>query len=237
MKIIISENQLKSLLEQAPDNVMDRRGNALLYSTGIRNKKDYESVNRVINTSSSLMKVDPHTAAMIFGIASAFIPVVGPFIAAGIGLADAALYYKEGDTKSAGMSALFSIIPGVGPIVSKIPGIKQLGVKGMSLLAGKLAKGVKITDPLEVSVVNAIGQNKEFIQGAVNNHVKALSQQAAAKTTSSTIKSSLLGIAKTGLTYGSVGVGYEYGYDGVMRKIEQNNIDKLNQKLGINKKQ
>ena len=86
------------------------------------------------------------------------------------------------------------------------------------LLAGKLAKGVKITDPLEVSVVNAIGKNKEFVQGAVNNHVKALSQQAAAKTTSSSVKSSLLGIAKTGLTYGSVGVGYEYGYDAIMKK-------------------
>ncbi len=217
MKIIISENQLKSLLEQS-DYAMDRRGNALLNATGIRSDKDYETVNKTINTASSLMKVDPHTAAMIFGIASAFIPVVGPFIAAGIGLADAALYYKEGDTKSAGMSALFSIIPGVGPIVSKIPGIKQLGVKGMSLLASKISKGVKITDPLEISVVNAIGKNKEFVQGAVNNHVKALSQQAAAKTTSSTIKSSLLGIAKTGLTYGSVGVGYEYGYDAIIKK-------------------
>jgi hypothetical protein len=217
MKIIISENQLKSLLEQS-DYAMDRRGNALLNATGIRSDKDYETVNKTINTASSLMKVDPHTAAMIFGIASAFIPVVGPFIAAGIGLADAALYYKEGDTKSAGMSALFSIIPGVGPIVSKIPGIKQLGVKGMSLLASKISKGVKITDPLEISVVNAIGKNKEFVQGAVNNHVKALSQQAAAKTTSSSVKSSLLGIAKTGLTYGSVGVGYEYGYDAIMKK-------------------
>ncbi len=217
MKIIISENQLKSLLEQS-DYAMDRRGNALLNATGIRSDKDYETVNKTINTASSLMKVDPHTAAMIFGIASAFIPVVGPFIAAGIGLADAALYYKEGDTKSAGMSALFSIIPGVGPIVSKIPGIKQLGVKGMSLLASKISKGVKITDPLEISVVNAIGKNKEFVQGAVNNHVKALSQQAAAKTTSSSIKSSLLGIAKTGLTYGSVGVGYEYGYDAIIKK-------------------
>ncbi len=236
MKIIISENQLKSLLEQS-DYAMDRRGNALLNATGIRSDKDYETVNKTINTASSLMKVDPHTAAMIFGIASAFIPVVGPFIAAGIGLADAALYYKEGDTKSAGMSALFSIIPGVGPIVSKIPGIKQLGVKGMSLLASKISKGVKITDPLEISVVNAIGKNKEFVQGAVNNHVKALSQQAAAKTTSSSVKSSLLGIAKTGLTYGSASLAYDVGYDGVMRKIEQNNIDKLNQKLGINNKQ
>lgn len=236
MKIIISENQLKSLLEQS-DYAMDRRGNALLYSTGIRSKEDYESVNKIINTSSPSINVDPHTAAMILGIGAAFIPVVGPFIAAGIGLADAALYYKEGDTKSAGMSALFSIIPGVGPVVSKIPGIAKLGVKGMSALASKISKGVKITDPLEVSVVNAIGQNKDFVKSAVNNHVKALSQQAAAKTTSSSVKSSLLGLAKTGLTYGSASLAYDVGYDGVMRKIEQNNIDKLNQKLGINNKQ
>lgn len=230
MKIIISENQLKSLLEQS-DYAMDRRGNALLNATGIRSDKDYETVNKSINAASNSMKVEPHTAIMILGIGAAFIPVVGPFLAAGIGLADAALYYKEGDTKSAGMSALFSIIPVVGPIANKIPGIKQLGAKGMSALASKISKGVKITDPVEISVVNAIGKDKEFVQGAVNNYVKSLSQQAAAKTTNSSVKSSLLGIAKTGLVYGSAGVAYDYGYDGVMKKIEQDNINTLKQKL------
>ncbi len=241
MKIIISENQLRTLLEQpesrfGPEQYMSSSERAAFHS-GDANKAGAALVSGSKKQMDFIHSIDPHTAMMIVGIGSAFIPVVGPFIAAGIGLADAALYYKEGDTKSAGMSALFSIIPGVGPIVSKIPGIAKLGVKGMSALATKLAKGTKITDPLEISVVNAIGKNKEFVQGAVNNHVKALSQQAAAKTTSSSIKSSLLGIAKTGLTYGSVGVAYDVGYDGVMRKIEQNNIDKLNQKLGINNKQ
>ena len=241
MKIIISENQLRTLLEQpesrfGPEQYMSSSERAAFHS-GDANKAGAALVSGSKKQMDFIHSIDPHTTMMIVGIGSAFIPVVGPFIAAGIGLADAALYYKEGDTKSAGMSALFSIIPGVGPVVSKIPGIKQLGVKGMSALASKISKGVKITDPLEVSVVNAIGQNKDFVKSAVNGHVKALSQQAAAKATSSSVKSSLLGLAKTGLTYGSAALAYDYGYDGVMRKIEQNNIDKLNQKLGINKKQ
>jgi hypothetical protein len=241
MKIIISENQLKKLLEQpesrfGPEQYMSPSERAAFHS-GDANKAGAALMSGSKKQMDLIHSIDPHTAMMVIGIGSAFIPVVGPFIAAGIGLADAAIYYKEGDTKSAGMSALFSIIPGVGPIVSKIPGVKQLGVKGMSALASKLSKGIKITDPLEIGVVNAIGKNKELVQGAVNGHVKALSQQAAAKTTNSSLKSSLLGIAKTGLTYGSVGLAYDYGYDGIMKKIEQNNIDKLNQKSGINKKQ
>jgi hypothetical protein len=193
---------------------------------------DYQKPE-AIKKAVELTGLSPHTIATIAAIGSAFIPVVGPFIAAGIGLADAAMYYKEGDTKTAGMVGLFAILPGVGAVAPKIPGIVKLGVKGMSSLAVKLSKGTKITDSIEIAVVNAINQNKQFIQNSVSNHVKVLSQQAATKTTSNQIKTSLLGLAKTGLTYGATGVAYNTGFDYMSKKEEQQNINKLNQMLGV----
>jgi hypothetical protein len=131
------------LIEQS-DAMMDRRGNALLNATGIRSDKDYKTVDKVI-TAANTYSADPHTVAMILGIGAAFIPVVGPFIAAGIGLADAALYYKEGDTKTASLVGAFSMIPFAGQIINKIPGARELGVRGMAALANKISYGKNLT--------------------------------------------------------------------------------------------
>jgi hypothetical protein len=104
--------------------------------------------------------LDPHTVATVFAIGTAFIPLVGPFISAGIGLADAALYYKEGDKTSAGITAAFSMIPFIG----MIPGVKELGSKAMAALGSKVAKGIKVFTPAETKVLNAIKQNEATIK-------------------------------------------------------------------------
>ena len=140
MKIIISESQYKLILEQRSDAAMDAQAKAI----------------------SNLPSEYKRTLLTIFGIGTAFIPVVGPFISAGIGLADAGMYYQEGDKKTAGVVAVFSMLPFVGSIVSKIPGVKELGTKGMALLASKLSKGQKLTQ-LESEIVNSINKFKQFI--------------------------------------------------------------------------
>ncbi len=70
--------------------------------------------------------------SVLFGVASlasAFIPVVGPFIAAGIGLGGAADFWVSNKKKEAAITAFFSLLPMVG----KIPGVgtisKSLGDK------------------------------------------------------------------------------------------------------------
>jgi hypothetical protein len=215
--------------------MMDRRGNALLNATGIRSDKDYKEVNKVIDKAQEVMKLDPHTAMTVLQIGTAFIPVVGPFISAGIGLADAAMYYNDGDTKTAGMVAMFSLMPGVGGIVSKIPGVKQLGVKGMSALASKMSKGAKITDPVELAVVNGISKNPDLVKSSLNTQVKSLAQQSTAKQLSSNVKKPLLNLAKSGLNwtaknvvpYVGAGAGYEYGWNkfNPQQSINLANID------------
>ena len=139
MKIVITESQYKIIKEQ--------------YWT--KSQMD------------AMSKVDPHTLMTVIGIASAFIPVAGPFISAGIGLIDSAIYYNEGDKKSAGLVGALSMLPFVGKVVSKIPGVKELGSKGMALLASKLSSGTKLTN-LETQVVNAISSSKDLITQELN---------------------------------------------------------------------
>tara|TARA_R110000868_G_scaffold4012_25_gene24557 strand:+ start:3751 stop:4488 length:738 start_codon:yes stop_codon:yes gene_type:complete len=214
MKYIISERQfltLKSLLFEQKDFKMDF---TKMTTAGFPARKE-------TGTTSENMWGDQHTANLVFGIASAFIPVVGPFISAGIGLADAALYYKEGDTKTAGMVAMFSLLPGVFAVTNRIPAIKQLGVKGMSALAKKIAKGEKITDSVELAVIEGIKKGTDFVKSSLDTHVKTLSQQAAAKTVTPNVKNTLTNFAKSGLTftaknvapYVGAGAGYEYAWN------------------------
>ena len=140
MNIVITEQQYMLILEQRSDAAMDAQAKAI----------------------SNLPSEYKRTLLTIFGIGAAFIPVVGPFISAGIGLADAGMYYQEGDKKTAGVVAVFSMLPFVGSIVSKIPGVKELGTKGMALLASKLSKGQKLTQ-LESEIVNSINKFKQLI--------------------------------------------------------------------------
>jgi hypothetical protein len=125
--------------------------------------------------------ISMHTVLEIAGIASAFVPFAGPFLSAGIGLYDAKLYYDEGDTKSAAITGAFSMIPFIG----KIPGVKELGAKGMALLGSKLAKGAAMGGKVlnkavafsksEIKVLNAIKQSEALIKQGLENASTKLS--------------------------------------------------------------
>ena len=106
-----------------------------------------------------------------------FIPVIGPFLAMGFGLGDAALYAKEGDKTSAGISAAFSLLPGIGAIAKKIPGIKQLGKEGMEQLGKKVVgKEAGALTKTEKEVLDGIGKNQKIIQREV---IQSLEQTSA----------------------------------------------------------
>jgi hypothetical protein len=216
MKYIVSEHQYKLLIEQ-----LDSRMPFQPEQFGLKQGKP-ETVRPAVEKQKEFFKsIDPHTAALILGIATAFIPVVGPFISAGIGLYDAKTYYDEGDTKTAGMVAMFSLLPGVGSLISKIPGIKQLGAKGMAALAPKITKGGSQLTKLESEVVQGISENSALIQQELNTYVKNLAAQGAKTATNPTTAQTLATFAKQGVKgltraatpYVAAGVTYSKGYD------------------------
>jgi hypothetical protein len=158
MEYIITERQYRLISEQAPPTLTSSNQKSSLQPT--TNVKS-GTVNSTLGPGQPL---DKHTLLTILQIGTAFIPVAGPFISAGIGLADAGLYYKEGDKTTAGVTAAFSMIPFLGPIVSKIPGVKQLGSKGMAALGAKIARGSKNLTQAEIEIANAVKFHSAKVQ-------------------------------------------------------------------------
>lgn len=158
-----------------------------------------------------------HKINSIFAIGASFLPVIGPFVGAGVGLMDAKQYYDEGDKVSAGVVGAFSLLPFVGPILKKIPGIPKLGQKGMAALAAKLAKGTPITDATELSVINGLKTNDTLVKSSLSDYVKTLAQQSVPKVTDQTLKSQLTKVAKEGVKE----VGAEYVQDKAIQSLKQ----------------
>jgi len=142
MKIILKESQYKRVILEQPENKMDR--SVGIERTNMRAMGLNPSSHANIQTYNTQVYGKPftgHEVATILQIGTAFIPVIGPFISSGIGFLEAKSYWDEGNKQEATLVAIFSSLPLIGSIVSKIPGVKQLGQKGMSLLASKLVKG------------------------------------------------------------------------------------------------
>jgi hypothetical protein len=165
-----------------------------------------------------LESMDTHTLLTIGSVVTAFIPVVGPLISAGLSLADASIYLSEGDKKSAGLSAIFAVLPGLTGVVAKIPLIKNLGSNGMKLLADKIIKNgakAKLTKQ-ELGVVNSISQNQSLITQELNNYSKNVASKYLNNTKNAKLKSTLSSIAKGGLKFSGQVAGYgsvAYIYD------------------------
>jgi hypothetical protein len=107
---------------------------------------------------------DPHNLLTFLELTTAFVPLVGPFLSAGFGLGNAALYLKEGGAKSktnAALSAFFALLPALGVVGAKV--VSKLGSKELSALSDKLIKsGLTDTENL----------TKEFLQKNVKNFSK-----------------------------------------------------------------
>lgn len=149
-----------------------------------------------------------HNLLTVVELGSMFIPLVGPFISAGVSMYDAKLYWDEGDKQTAGLLTVFMLLPGIGKAVNTIPGIRKLGATGMSKLASKIAKKESL-DAVEKEVVTGIAKNKNLIQDLVNSEAKT---QATKLLTSSAVKKKAIPVLKTVAAYGALGVGYGAAY-------------------------
>lgn len=150
-----------------------------------------------------------HNLLMALEIGTGLLGMVFPpalFISAGISALDAKMYWDQGDKKMAGLTALFMILPGsIQAIKAFGPGLKTLGPKGMSLLAGKLAKGTAL-NAIEKELVEVIAKNPTVLQ-----QVAAAAKAAAGSKVVQAVKP----LATSAATYGAVGVSYSLGYDAV----------------------
>ena len=158
MKIIVTEAQLKNLI----------------------NEQTFLSPLSLTTTlmARKVVAMEPHERNTVLGIAALFVPVIGPYITAGIGAYDASLYYKEGKKTEAALTLVFSLLPEIGSVANKIPGVRKLGEKGMVALANKIAKGVRTFSPAEVQIVKGINLYKDLIHVETQALLKKLGSHA-----------------------------------------------------------
>jgi hypothetical protein len=156
MKIIITENQYKIIREQQ--------------TLGLKGKTLSPKAAPPKGFGKSNPGGDVHTQALVLGIVTATIPVVGPFIAAGIGALEASLFYKKGDNTSAAITMFFSLLPFIG----KIPGVKETSSAVWKTISSKFASGAKLTQ-LETELVQQVVTNSSSIQTLVKKASNKLS--------------------------------------------------------------
>ena len=162
----------------------------------------YQGYDKDRKAAEDWYKQNAHSVNNILQLGSLFIPVIGPLVAAGIGLADAGVYAKEGRTSEAGVVAVFSLLPGIGAVANKIPGIKTLGQKGMQALANKVLTKVPLTS-VEQGVLAGVQANSALIQQQANATVKNMAANAVTTAVNNTTKKSLQHVAKHGLEKGA----------------------------------
>jgi len=171
MQIIISKRQYDILKEQTKQvvNKGTTSGNnsTNLDLKGVRIASGYGEPNKKLTQAEiESDRALTHGMNAVLEIVTAFVPFVGPFISVGIGGEDARLYWKEGDKLSAAVVAMFSLLPGL----SLIPGVKELGKKGMAKLFSKFIKGEKFT-PLEDKVAKELGKESQLIKNEVDKAI------------------------------------------------------------------
>ena len=117
---------------------------------------------------------DPHTRNTILQLTTAFIPYVGPFISAGIGLHDAKKYYDEGNKRMAGIIGLFAMLPGIGGLTAKL-GLGNIAPKTLAEIGKKIGTGAKLT-PAEIQIANKVAVNAKVIQQSMNQKAKEVTK-------------------------------------------------------------
>jgi len=107
---------------------------------------------------------------------SAFIPFVGPFIAAGLGTADAAILWSQGKKGEAALTAGLSLIP----FASEIPGLKGVGQEVFKSIASKTISKIPL-NASEISVVKQISASKGEFDGIAKKWITSNSSNPLVK--------------------------------------------------------
>ena len=98
-------------------------------------------------------------------IAAMFVPFIGAAISSTIFAMDADQSFNEGDKVGGTIGMVFALMPGIGAIVNKIPGVRQLGAKGMYALSEKFlaGSGKVFISNLEKQVLQGLSKYKDLI--------------------------------------------------------------------------
>jgi hypothetical protein len=124
-----------------------------------------------------------HNVISTLTFISAFIPFVGPFIAAGLGTADAAILWSEGKKGEAALTAALSLIP----FAAEIPALKGVGQEVFQSIAAKTINKIPFNSS-ELVVVQELQAAKADVELAAKEWIKSKSSSPAVQEFASIVK-------------------------------------------------
>jgi len=135
--------------------------------------------------------------AVVIGLATGGIG--GLVIAGLLEAADVALYIKEKDYESAGVGAVFALIPGL-MLANKIPFVKKFTSGALKTFLSKVSKGLDLS-PLEKKLSRELEKNADWITKNVQAFAKlsSLTSKLLSKYTGKKLIRVLLHLSKLGL--------------------------------------
>jgi hypothetical protein len=161
-----------------------------------------QSINKTQTSKNWSDKNNQQLALNVVALASAFIPVVGPAISAGISLAGAYSQYRQGNNKAAAIELFFAVLPFIG----KIPGMAKVSRAMAGSLKVKLVRGGKLTLQEYNAIKNIIAYDT-YVSTKVGQYLEkqAMSDVSKNLLTTAVKKTEQKIVALSGLpTYGDI---------------------------------
>ena len=161
-----------------------------------------QSVNKTQTSKNWSNKDNQQLVLNVVALASAFIPVVGPAISAGISLAGAYGQYRQGNNKAAAIELVFACLPFIG----KIPGMAKISKTMAGSLKVKLVRGGTLSLQ-EFNTVKQIIAYDTYVSTKVGQYLEkqAMSDMSKKLLTTAVKKAEAKVVGLTGLpTYGDL---------------------------------
>lgn len=155
--------------------------------------------------------MNSHDFLQVGAFVSDFIPIVGPFLSAGLLTRDAQLYWEEGKRSEAATTFVWNTIP-VLQIVKNLGLLKYLPANKFKELGIKILKGSKNFNASESEVLKKLSQYKTQIQNELTKYLDNTMSQSKRKTLSNVTKKA----TGVGATY--LGTDYAAEYAGKIFK-------------------
>jgi len=183
----------------------DKDNPALLLKRSTSDKFADVDIKKEVNKNSSINWSAKETSLMVVSItqfASAFIPVIGPYVSAGISLGMTTYYWKKGDYKTAAVEFLFSVLP----LIGKIPSVGKVSEKFSKSIGDSIIKGIGLNKK-QIETLQSILAWDTTISSSITKQIeKNMTNKVAAhiiKTSIKKVESKVIGL--TGLpTYGDL---------------------------------
>ncbi len=162
-----SEN-LIVLTEQKPDNLMPFQIEKFGYNPNNPNtlQPALQKQQQSIKEMTKFFEDNRHGVLQVAALGTMFIPLVGPFLSLGLELADASLYYKEGNKYMAGLTLAFASIPTL-QLILRIPSVKKITKQSLVKILNFMQFGPKskiVLSQTEKEVAEQISKNSKWIR-------------------------------------------------------------------------